>query len=127
VSGVVILVTLSSNNNSNNTDGGMELLASSFAMTFHCSQNSSVFSGRRKLYKSTFVTNDEGRQVVKGPEADAKEYSDNANHFMLISRESGRDFNLWQSNFNIVEPYDYFRVFQIYDDSDKTWFTGKKM
>jgi len=91
--GVVILVTLTSNI----TEG--KGLTSNFILRFLHQRNDNVLIPGRTLYPSTFVTGD-GRTVASFPENNTANYENNADHFMLIARPSGRDFNiLWQLHF----------------------------
>jgi len=117
VYGVVILVTLINNNK----DG--ERLASSFALSFLRKPNEFILIPGRILHQSTFVT-EEGRAVASFPQNNVNNYKNNANHFLLISRPSGRDFNLTLT-FIDIEPFSaYFRRFLIQDDSKETRFGG---
>jgi len=62
--------------------------------------------------------------VAAFPEKTSANFSHNANHFMVLSRQSGRDFNLTHT-FEDIEPvYDYFRRYWIEDDAEKTRFKG---
>jgi len=115
VSGVVVLVSLTSNN----TDG--RGLASSFILRFLHKRNDKVLIPGRVLYPSTFVTG-ERRVVAAFPENNAANYSNNANHFMIISRPNGRDFNLTRIFTDIEKEKDYLRVYYIKDDAEKTQF-----
>jgi len=116
VSGVVILVTLTSTN----TYG--KGLTSSFALRFIRTRNDFVLIPGTILYPSSFVAA-EGPAKASFPENNAKDYENNANHFMLISRPSGRDFNITRT-FTDTEPEkDYVRGFYLKDDAVKTWFT----
>jgi len=114
VSGVVILVTMSSNN----TDNGKGI-ASSFTLRFLHKRNDTIFPPGRLLYPSTLVTEEEPA-VVSFPENNAVNYSNNANHFMLISRPSGRDFKTKRTFLDIEAVNDYYRAFSPFDDADKT-------
>jgi len=116
VPGVVILVMLTNPN----TDDGKES-ASSFALRFLHKQNDKVLIPGRILYPSTFVTG-EGRAVASFPLNNAVKYENNANHFMLISRASGRDLKV-KRTFTDTEPEKhYFRRYWIVDDAEKTRF-----
>jgi len=66
----------------------------------------------RILYPSTFVM-EEGRTVASFPDQNAVNYSNNANHFMLIARPSGRKFNLTFTFMDIEGKGDYLRRFVI--------------
>jgi len=122
VSGVVILVTLTSNNTNDNDIG----LASRFILMFLHKRNDSILIPGRVLYPSTFVTGD-GRAVASFPENNTANYSNHANHFMIISRPSGRDFNL-ALTFRDIEPWtDYLRGYYIVDDAEKTRFKYEGM
>jgi len=117
VVGVVILVTLTSNN----TVGKGSV--SSFVLKFLHKRNDNVLIPGRVLYRSTFVTG-EGRTVASFPEKNSQNYTNNANHFMLISRPSGRNFNL-TGTFEDIEPWkDYFRYYWIADDAEETRLMG---
>jgi len=105
----------------NNTDG--KGLASSFILRFLHKRNDKVLIPGRVLYPSTFVTG-EGRVVASFPENNAANYSNNADHFMIISRPSGRDFNLTETFQDIESEKDYIRRFYIADDAEKTGFAG---
>jgi len=115
VSGVVVLVTLTSNN----TD--VKTLGSSFILRFLHKRNDKVLIPGRVLYPSTFVTG-EGRAEAAFPENNAANYSDNANHFMIISRPSGRDSNLTETFVDIEPEKDYVRIYWIMEDAEKTRF-----
>jgi len=115
VSGVVILVTLTTNI----TDG--KELASSFLLTFLHRRNDKVLIPGRVLYPSTFVTG-EGRVVAAFPENNAANYSNKADHFMIISRPSGRDLKLARTFGDIEREKDYLRVYYTKDDAEKTRF-----
>jgi len=67
---------------------------------------------------------EEGRAVASFPEKNAKNYSNNADHFMLIARPSGRDLNL-RNTFRDIDPTDYMRGYYLQyfpDDAEKTRF-----
>jgi len=117
VSGVVILVTLTTNT----MDG--KGVASSFILRFLHRRNDKVLIPGRVLYPSTFVTG-EGRVVASFLENNAANYSNKADHFMIISRPSGLDFNLTLTFLDIENRKDYFRRYSIADDAEKTWFTN---
>jgi len=109
VSGVVILVTLTSNN------ADSKGLASSFILTFIHEKNDLFLIPGRILQPSTFVTG-EGRVVASFPEKNQESYENNADHFMLISRPSERDFELTQTFLDIEEGKHCFRVYSIAED-----------
>jgi len=118
VSGVVILVTMSSNK----LDGTE--VDSSFVLKFFCSRNDKVFPPERVLYPSSLVTG-EGPQIATFPKNNAVDYKNNANHFMLISRPSGRDFHLTTTLIDTEPDKDFYRLFVIDDDSAQTRFISK--
>jgi len=64
----------------------------------------------------------EGRVVASFPENNAANYSNHANHFMIISRPSGRDFYLTITFEDMEWEKDYFRRYYIADDAEKTRF-----
>jgi len=64
----------------------------------------------------------EGSTVASFPENNSVNYSNNANHFMLFSRPSGRDFKMTRTFLDIKAVNDYFRAFVPFDDADKTRF-----
>jgi len=118
--GVVALVTMSSNNTDNSTG-----LRSSFALKF---QRDGVISSRKTLYPTTFVTG-EGRQVASFPEKNTRNYSTNSCHLMVISRNSGQDFNLTGTFVDIRTDDDYYKIYEIVDNAETTEFrykTGNK-
>jgi len=93
VSGVVILITTTTQSIDDDWSSGFEL-------KFIRYQNESVLSPGRFIYPSTFVT---GPTVASFPEKNAKNYSNDANHLMVISRANGHDFNL-TLKFTDIEP-----------------------
>jgi len=115
VSGVVILVTMTGNKTE---ETGLD---SRFALRFLRSQNDFVFPPERILYPTSFVTG-EGHQTLSFPENNAVDYENNANHLMIISRGSGRDFNITQTFQDTEEGRDYIWAFGIKYDADKTRF-----
>jgi len=121
VSGVVILVTMTSNKTNNRTR-----LDSGFALKFLCTQNEKVLPPERVLYPTTFVTGEE-RQIASFPENSIWNYVSNANHLMVISREDGRDFHLTTTFLDTESWHDYFRVFGIEDEAEKTRFIFKTL
>jgi len=99
-----------------------EELASSFALNFLRTRNDTVFPPERTLYPSTVLVA-EGQGVASFPDNNAKYYSKYANHFMLLSRASGRNFKLTNTFRDIEEKKDYIRLFQLNDDdAEKTRF-----
>jgi len=53
-------------------------------------------------------------------------YKQNANHFMLVSRESGKNFSTEITSFQeIGGDNDYVRAFAVEDDSEQTRFILK--
>jgi len=110
VSGVIILVTMSCIYSSG---------TSSFALSFFRSQNKTVFPSGRTLYPSSIETG-EGQRVVSFPANNAVDYKNNANHFMLISRASEREFDLTRIFQDIESESDYYVPFEIRDDSERT-------
>jgi len=116
VSGVVILVTMTSNSTNGQTG-----LPSSFTLKFLSIPNDAVFPPERSLYPSTVVTG-EGRQVVSFPERNAENYTNHANHLMLVSRANGGDFNRTLTFMDTEEKYDFYRLYAIGDDANKTRF-----
>jgi len=117
VSGVVVLVTMSNIN----TDG----LGSSFALRFLCSRNDTIFPLERTLYPSSYVTG-KGRQAASFPENNSRNYSNNANHFMLISLASGEDFTLTTTFIDVEQDKDFYRRFGIDDGAETTRFRNYK-
>jgi len=114
VSGVVILITMTKSNIDDDWSSGFEL-------EFTCYQNESVLSPGRFVYPTTFVTGD-GPTVASFPEKNAQNYSNNANHLMVISRASGQDFNL-TLKFTDIEPVkDYFVWFFLQTFNGNCWF-----
>jgi len=83
------------------------------------SRNDTVFPPGRTLYPSSFVTG-EGRQVVSFPQGNAVDYKNNANHFLLISRPSEREFNLTRTFLDTEEEKDFILVFKIKDEAGQT-------
>jgi len=113
VSGVVVLVTMTTYDNR---------LASSFVLRFVRSQNHEVFPPRKILYPSTFVT-EEGRRVVSFPEKNAANYTNDAMHFMLISRPTRREFNLTQTFVDIeVVGDNCYRISRMVKEVGRTSF-----
>jgi len=113
VSGVVILVTMTTYDNR---------LASRFALRFFRSQNNEIFPPRKTLYPSTFVTG-EGRQVTSFPENMAVNYTNDAMHFMLISRPIGREFSLTNTFVDIeVVGEDCYRRSRMVKEVGRTGF-----
>jgi len=112
VSGVVILVTLTSNNNAD-----VKGLPSSFALSFLKYLTSSVPG--RVLYPSTFVMG-EGPMVASFPENNTVNYENNADHFMLIARPSGRPFNLTRIFYDTEADKDIIQRWYIDDVVEKT-------
>jgi len=115
ISGVVILVVMSSNYTEGNG------LGSRFALRFTHSRNDTVFPPTRTLSPSTLLTG-EGSIVGSFPENNAQNYSNNVNHFMLLSRPSGRNLNIKEVFVDIEPQKDYSLFFYIQDDAEKTWF-----
>jgi len=113
------MVTMSNNK----TDESATMTSSSFALRFLRLQNDVVTSPRTTFYPSTFVTG-EDVEVASFPQDNAANYSDFAHHFMLISRPSGRDFNLTRTFQDIEKDADYYTPFEIRDDLHRTWFTS---
>jgi len=70
------------------------------------------------------VTGD-GRQVVLFSQDNAVDYENNANHFMLISHPSEREFNLTRTFMDSEKATDFVLVFQIKDEAEQTplWCT----
>jgi len=66
----------------------------------------------------------EGRDAGSFPKNNAANHSHNADHLMLISRQSGNDFNLTRTFMDIDLGKDNRRRFRIDNDSAKTLFTG---
>jgi len=62
----------------------------------------------------------EGPAVASFPESNAKNYSNNAHHFALISRSSGSDFNFTRTFADTETEKDYYRGFDILDEAEKT-------
>jgi len=110
VNGVVVLVTMTSNSSETGTNG----VYSSFGLRFFSSPSG------RSVYPTTVVTG-ERRQVASFPEGNAVDYTDHANHLMLITRPSGRSFNLART-FLDAEPigHDYNLIFGIEDEAQMT-------
>jgi len=121
VSGVVILVTMTCN--SIHTGTGVN---SRFGLRFLRSQNNTVLPPERNLYPTTFVT-DEGRHVASFPHDIGVNYTNDANHLMLISRPSGRTFNLARTFLDAETTHDYNSIFGIEDEAEKTRFSLKGM
>jgi len=69
---------------------------------------------------------EEGRAVASFPQNNTKNYENNADHFMLISRPSGRDFHLTLTFMDFENYNDHCRRFFIEDDFKKTRFEGGK-
>jgi len=116
VSGVVILITMTCNNTQ------VTEMNSSFALRFHRSRNYTVIPPVRTLQPSSFWMG-EGREVASFPEGNAVDYKNTANHFMLISRPSGRNFDLYLTFLDTEEDEDYFRIFRIEDNAMRTTFS----
>jgi len=119
VSGVVILITMTSNKTDNRTESD-----SRFALRFYRTQNDTVFPPDRVLYPSSFVTGEE-RQIVSFTKNNVVDYENNANQFTLISRPSGRDFNLTITFIDTEYGKDYFNVLGMEDGAETTHFTYK--
>jgi len=66
---------------------------------------------------------EEGPAVASFPEKNAMNYSNDADHFMLISRPSGRDFSPTETFLDIEPVKDFFRRYSIVDDAEKTRFS----
>jgi len=64
----------------------------------------------------------EGQQIASFPENNAVNYENNANHFTLVFRPSGRDFNLSLTFLDTQEEKDYYRRFWLEDCAEKTRF-----
>jgi len=111
VSGVVILVTMTCTSDAGST--------SSFAMRILRSRNDTAFPPVRILYPTSFVTG-EGRQIASFPENNTVNYENNANHLMVISRESGAHFNLTLTFLDTEEIQDFINVFGVEDGAKRT-------
>jgi len=61
----------------------------------------------------------EGPEVASFPQDNAVNYSNNAGHFMLISRASGGKFNLTLT-FADTDEHDSIDVYGIEDEAEKT-------
>jgi len=116
VPGVMILVTMSIN-----YTGGTAGLASSFSLRFLRTRNDTILPPKRTLYPTNFVT-EEGQRIAPFPENNAVNYTNNANHFMVISRPSGRCFNLTQTFHDTQAIFDFYRGYRVEDNAEKTWF-----
>jgi len=117
VSGVVILVTMTCNNIHTGTGA-----ISSFRLRFFRSQNDTVVPPGRILYQTTLVVG-EGRETASFPHGNAADYTNRANHFMLITRPSGRSFALSRTYLDTESKFDYYSIFGIDDEADKTRFS----
>jgi len=113
VSGVIILVTMSNNDTR---------WTSSFTLRFFRTRNDTVLPLDTTIYPSSFVTG-EGRQVASFPENNVVDYDKYANHLMLISRPSGRDFNLTLTFLDIKGGFlvfDHIVLFRFEDEAERT-------
>jgi len=118
VSGAVVLVTMTSSMDTT--------LASSFTLRFLHSQDDRVFPPKRTLYPSSFVTED-GLRVASFPKNNTKDYLKNLDNFLLISRDSGRDFDLTLTflDTDADEGWYYCFVYEIKDEAENTYFEQK--